>query len=164
MLRVIVCSLLLCLVSSFSSFPIAKTSKNRLRYTSLETREVKCYLNMMNEAGRNLKLEVQGGVISYDYVSSPSSTLSSSASSVGIVYLPGLVRQRNEAKSINLQTLCKREDLYFLVSIVKQTNFDLFVCTLRELTTLELVDLQVNSAKEPSDDGLTTQYILLIQY
>ena len=81
------------------------------------------------EIGRNLRLDVDGGVLSYDFFaptagstssSSPSSSSSSSVSGgtgpIGIAYLPGLVRQRNEAKSINLQTLCRRENLFFLVS------------------------------------------------
>ena len=62
------------------------------------------------QGGRNLKLEVEGGMISYDCYQSSSS----SANRPLIVYLPGLERTRNEAKSINLQSLCKREDFTFL--------------------------------------------------
>lgn len=75
-------------------------------------------LKMSFDTGRNLKLDVEGGVISYDFFSPVSqSSTSSSSKPIGIAYLPGLVRQRNEAKSINLQTLCRREELYFLVMI-----------------------------------------------
>lgn len=62
----------------------------------------------LSEDGRNLKLAVEGGFISYD------SYLTSSPNRPLLVYLPGLVRTRNEAKSINLQSLCKREDFSFL--------------------------------------------------
>eukprot|EP01035_Chromulina_nebulosa_P026100 gene26100-34126_t len=76
------------------------------------------------DIGRNLRLDVDGGVLSYDFFvpTAGSSTSSSSSSAlgsggtgpIGIAYLPGLVRPRNEAKSINLQTLCRRENLFFL--------------------------------------------------
>eukprot|EP00601_Ochromonadales_sp_CCMP2298_P003059 CAMPEP_0173188672 /NCGR_PEP_ID=MMETSP1141-20130122/11376_1 /TAXON_ID=483371 /ORGANISM="non described non described, Strain CCMP2298" /LENGTH=275 /DNA_ID=CAMNT_0014112609 /DNA_START=192 /DNA_END=1019 /DNA_ORIENTATION=- len=64
----------------------------------------------MMETGRNLKLDVEGGYLSYD-VFYPKGA---SARDPAIVYLPGLVREKNEAKSINLQALCKKSDMTFL--------------------------------------------------
>lgn len=58
--------------------------------------------------GRNLKLPVEGGSLSYDLFRSKT------PNSTPVVYLPGLVKEKNEAKSINLQSLCKKEDLTFL--------------------------------------------------
>ena len=84
------------------------------------------------EIGRNLRLDVDGGVLSYDFFapgttgSSQSSTFSGGNGPIGIAYLPGLVRQRNEAKSINLQTLCRREKLFFLVAILSLHVVSLF--------------------------------------
>jgi len=62
----------------------------------------------MIESGRNLRFSVDGGYLSYDlfYASGPNEPQ--------IVYLPGLIREKNEAKSINLQALCKKNDMTFL--------------------------------------------------
>merc|ERR1719231_1907790 len=66
--------------------------------------------------GRNLKISLPGGggskeeFISYDYINHGEN----SGSINPIVYLPGLVRQKNEAKSINLQQLCKKGGTRFL--------------------------------------------------
>ena len=87
------------------------------------------------DIGRNLRLDVDGGVLSYDFFVPTAGSSSSSSSAlgsggtgpIGIAYLPGLVRQRNEAKSINLQTLCRRENLFFLVSCL---TFFPYACVL----------------------------------
>eukprot|EP01038_Epipyxis_sp_PR26KG_P013172 gene13172-17648_t len=63
---------------------------------------------MNSASGRNLKIDVEGGFITYDLVQSGGSGGSP------IVFLPGLVRTKNSAKSINLQSLCKKSDLTFL--------------------------------------------------
>lgn len=62
----------------------------------------------MLESGRNLKFNVQGGYLSYDLF------YASNANEPQIMYLPGLIREKNEAKSINLQALCKKNDMTFL--------------------------------------------------
>lgn len=62
------------------------------------------------ESGRNLKIHVNGFDLSYDLFRPQTQ----SANAPAIIYLPGLIRQKNEAKSINLQALCKRSDLTFL--------------------------------------------------
>lgn len=65
-------------------------------------------LKMIEESGRNLKFSVEGGYLSYDLF------YASGATQPQIVYLPGLIREKNEAKSINLQALCKKNDMTFL--------------------------------------------------
>ena len=65
-------------------------------------------LKMIEESGRNLKFNVKGGYLSYDLF------YASGANEPQIVYLPGLIREKNEAKSINLQALCKKNDMTFL--------------------------------------------------
>lgn len=67
-------------------------------------------LHMNLKDGRNLQLPVsEGNFICYDFLHSGAQSKAPT-----IVYLPGLVRERNEAKSINLQSLCKRTDMKFL--------------------------------------------------
>lgn len=58
--------------------------------------------------GFNLQFNINGTAISYDmhrprYLPSPI-----------IFYLPGLVREKNEAKSINLHTFCKRAEFTYV--------------------------------------------------
>lgn len=61
------------------------------------------------KSGRNNKINVNGFDLAYDLHRSTSST-----EGPAIMFLPGLIRQKNEAKSINLQALCKNLDLTFL--------------------------------------------------
>ena len=58
--------------------------------------------------GRNLAYETKtGDTLSYDY-------FPSSNGDKPIMYLPGLIRQKNEAKATNLQAFCRRNDLTYL--------------------------------------------------
>jgi len=108
-LLVIVFTLLCSTTTTAFAFNLAGNSG---RYLPLGLRRSnRVSLNMNTVSGRNLQLEVEGGYISYDvfYSNDAASCLEPS-----IVYLPGLVREKNEAKSINLQQLCKRNDMTFL--------------------------------------------------
>ena len=61
-------------------------------------------------SGKDLKIAApDGSLISYDYFAPEGGTVGTP-----IVYLPGLVRQKNEAKSINLRALCKKNSLTYL--------------------------------------------------
>jgi pimeloyl-ACP methyl ester carboxylesterase len=59
--------------------------------------------------GRNQKLEVNGGTLCFD-----ASTSKYNSQDSPIVYLPGLAREKNEGKSMNLQSWCKKVDMTFL--------------------------------------------------
>lgn len=140
------------------SWYFSREIPSRSRMSGLFVAKRHC-LNMV-DSGRNLKLNVQGGVISYDYFSSSSiasaATTKSSSAPVGMVYLPGLVRQRNEAKSINLQALCRREELLFLVFnqlALFILCFSILVSFPRERIILAWVVLQDSSARDQSDAG-----------
>lgn len=63
---------------------------------------------IMSDSGRNLIANVNGVDLSYDLVRSVR------GSSPAILFLPGLIREKNEAKSIFLKSLCKKADLTFL--------------------------------------------------
>jgi len=62
----------------------------------------------MIDTGRNLKLDVDGGSLCYDLLK-PKNLEGSP-----ILYLPGLIREKNEAKSASLQAWCKKSDYLFL--------------------------------------------------
>ena len=66
-------------------------------------------MSLLSEGtGRNLAYEKEdGSVLSYDFF--PSSNMDKP-----ILYLPGLIRQKNEAKATNLQAFCRRNDLTYL--------------------------------------------------
>ena len=58
-------------------------------------------------SGRNLAFNTpEGDTLSYD-------CFFSASGSTPIVYLPGLIRQKNEAKATNLQAFCRRNDLTY---------------------------------------------------
>ena len=57
---------------------------------------------------KNLKLEVEGGFLSYDYLQSETGKNSP------VVFLPGLVREKNEAKCVNLMSFCKKNQFSYL--------------------------------------------------
>lgn len=59
--------------------------------------------------GRNLKANVKGNSICYDFLRSKTSNRYPP-----IIYLPGLLKEKSDLKSINLQSLCKKEDFTFL--------------------------------------------------
>lgn len=62
-------------------------------------------------SGRNLKISLPNGEdLSYDLFTQESMEYTP------VVYLPGLVREKNEAKSINLQSLCKKASTTFLAA------------------------------------------------
>ena len=59
------------------------------------------------ESGRNLAFKAsEGNTLSYD-------CFFSSSGRTPVVYLPGLIRQKNEAKATNLQAFCRRNDLTY---------------------------------------------------
>ena len=62
----------------------------------------------LNQISRNVMIDVDGGQLCYDILKS--------AERVGhpIVYLPGLIRPKSEAKSLNLQAFCKKAGFTFL--------------------------------------------------
>jgi pimeloyl-ACP methyl ester carboxylesterase len=64
------------------------------------------------QSGKNLKISVPGtnDVISYDLFHQVKEEF------IPIVYLPGLVREKNEAKSVYLQSLCKKASTSFLAA------------------------------------------------
>ena len=62
----------------------------------------------LNSIIRNLKQEVEGGEISYDYYES------GIGSNPAILYLPCLNRPKNEAKASNLVAWCRRADYSFI--------------------------------------------------
>lgn len=59
--------------------------------------------------GRDLHITINNNDLAYDFATS-----SNSQKSVAIMYLPGLIRQKNEAKTINLKSLCKKLGVTFL--------------------------------------------------
>lgn len=59
--------------------------------------------------GKNQFVDVKGTSVCYDYLKSQTS----SGSGPPVVYLPGLIRQKTDAKSINLQSWCKKQDFSF---------------------------------------------------
>jgi len=61
------------------------------------------------KVGRNNKLSLDGFEIAYDLLRSSEGSVDPA-----VVFLPGLIRQKNEAKSINLQALCKKLGITFL--------------------------------------------------
>lgn len=65
---------------------------------------------MMSEPAfnRNLKICIRGSNICYDIFRSRSQR------ETAIVFLPGLVREKNEGKSISLQSYCKKADYTFI--------------------------------------------------
>ena len=72
-------------------------------------------LTMSSKMGRNLYIKVDGNDLCYDLLSSQSQQ----GSGPPIVYLPGLIRQKSDAKSINLQSFCKKSDFtYFCADYV----------------------------------------------
>jgi hypothetical protein len=62
----------------------------------------------LTDSGRNLIANINGVDLSYDLVRSKTSA------TPAIVFLPALIREKNEAKSIYLKSLCKKADLTFL--------------------------------------------------
>lgn len=100
--------LVLCLLSSLAH---AWLSNPRTPHGSSNTFARSLSMNYAEQfSGRNLQIKLDGNYISYDLFRA------SSPSRQCIVYLPGLVREKSEAKSINLQALCKREDYTFLTA------------------------------------------------
>lgn len=61
--------------------------------------------------GRNLKIKIRDSTICYDIFRAKSGGLDST-----VLFLPGLVREKNEGKSVNLQSYCKKEDLTFMTA------------------------------------------------
>jgi pimeloyl-ACP methyl ester carboxylesterase len=59
--------------------------------------------------GRNKKLDVDGGTLCYDIMTSKYNS-----QDAPIVYLPGLSREKNEGKAMSLQSWCKKVDMTFL--------------------------------------------------
>lgn len=59
-------------------------------------------------SGRNLKIDIKGANLAYDYIKA------SSPSAPAVFFLPGLVREKNEGKGISLQSFCKKQDFTFL--------------------------------------------------
>jgi pimeloyl-ACP methyl ester carboxylesterase len=64
-------------------------------------------------SGRNLKIDIDGGTICYDIIKSDRVD-NRGGLTHPIVYLPGLVRPKSEAKSLNLQAFCKKNGFTFL--------------------------------------------------
>ena len=62
----------------------------------------------LDQISRNVMIDVDGGQLCYDILKS--------TERVGhpIVYLPGLIRPKSEAKSLNLQAFCKKAGFTFL--------------------------------------------------
>lgn len=60
--------------------------------------------------GRNLEVEVNGNKIYYDYMKSDKP----SPDSFPILYLPGLFHNKNEAKTVSIQSYCKKNAYDFL--------------------------------------------------
>ena len=79
------------------------------KFTLSLSRGQRTSLGMLKEGvGRNLAYETtEGTTLSYDY-------FPSSSRDKPIMYLPGLIRQKNEAKATNLQAFCRRNDLTYL--------------------------------------------------
>lgn len=103
------------------------------------------YAQAEKVSGRNLKFPVDGGLLSYDLFHA------NEAGGPPIVYLPGLVREKNEAKSINLQALCKKSDLTFLSADyfgVGRSSGKFSEGTLTRWTenTIELIDKSIDKS------------------
>lgn len=65
-------------------------------------------MNQFPDSGRDLIANINGVSLSYDLVRSKTTA------TPAIVFLPALVREKNEAKSIYLKSLCKKADLTFM--------------------------------------------------
>lgn len=89
------CMLLLIHVHSFTTkAPLAALLNQRLSVL------------MSVPNGRNQFVDVNSNKICFDY-------FKSSTSSTSIVYLPGLIREKTDPKSLNLQSWCKKSDFTF---------------------------------------------------
>lgn len=78
------------------------------RLTPMLFKDYRHVLLMVN----NLKFDVEGGNICYDF-SKASSHIHASPL---VVYLPGLVREKSESKSVNFHSFCKRNEVSFLAA------------------------------------------------
>lgn len=81
-------------------------------HTSIARSKGLIFLNMINsvDSGRNLPYKTpEGAVLCYDLFRSKSR----GTSDPPIVFLPGLIRQKNEIKATNLQSWCRKNDFTF---------------------------------------------------
>lgn len=114
--------LLLCIGTSFSLLPTFQRNRGYASSRSLsaesigktfrkfQTSSTALHLAGDGGGGKNLVAEVNGANLCYDFYKA--------TSPVGppVVYLPGLIRQKTDAKSINLQQWCKRTGLSYFCS------------------------------------------------
>lgn len=65
--------------------------------------------SVAKKGGKNQQMDVNGCMIFYDHIVSKTD-------GARVVFLPGLIRQKNDAKSTNLQAFARRNDFTFLCS------------------------------------------------
>ena len=65
--------------------------------------------DVTKKGGKNQKIDINGCTIFYDHIVSKTD-------GARVVFLPGLIRQKNDAKSTNLQAFARRNDFTFLCS------------------------------------------------